>query len=108
MFDDVKPWRLTGRDTRDNWRVCAITILSMDPLALAGPSPATRRTLKDALKAHPRQPIILTAGLRSIVIPLLAEMGFVGATTIASRMYRSADLRNGRLHTHRAGSGPKP
>ena len=26
-LDMIKPWRLTGRDTSDNWRVCAIAIL---------------------------------------------------------------------------------
>ena len=104
VFDVIKPWRLSGRDTRDNWRVCAIAILfpwTHPRWRAQAPCLAARysnQQLKDALKAHPRQPIILTTGFRSIVTPLLAEMGFAGATIIAARMYCFADRRSGKLH----------
>ncbi len=103
-LDIIKPWRLTGRDTRDNWRVCAIAILlpwtrwrwRTQVRRLA--EHHTNQELRDALAAHRRQPIILTSGFRWIVTPLLAEMGFAGAKLIAARMYNFVDRCNGKLH----------
>jgi hypothetical protein len=102
-LDMIKPWRLTGRDTRDNWRVCAIAILfpwtqwrwRAQARRLAASN--TNQRLKAALDALPRPPIILTTGFRSIVTPLLAEMGFVDAKIVAARLCRFADRRNGKL-----------
>jgi hypothetical protein len=104
MFDIIKPWRWTGRDTRDNWRVCAISILfpwTRRRWRTQAPYLAARYTnqqLKGAIDAHPKQPIILTTGFSSIVTPLLAAMGFADATIIAARMYPFTDRRDGKLH----------
>ena len=103
VLDFIKPWRLTGGDTRDNWRVCAIAILfpwthwrwRAQARRLAARN--TNQQLRDALKALPRQPIILTTGFRSIVTPLLAEMGFVDTMIVAARLCCFADRRNGKL-----------
>src|SRR5882762_4293869 len=104
MLDVLKPWRLTGGiDTRDTWRVCAISIFfpwtrwrwrTKVPL-LAGHY--VNRELKAALKSRAQPPIILTAGFRPIVAPLLDAMGFADARLIAARMYSFADRRNGKL-----------
>jgi hypothetical protein len=104
VLDVLKPWRLTGRDTRDNWRVCAITILfpwtrwrwraRLPDLAAR----YTNQLLMDALRAHPGQPVILTAGFGPIVTPLLAEMGYGCAKIIAPRMLYFPDRRKGKLH----------
>jgi hypothetical protein len=103
VLDVIKPWTLTGSDTRDNWRVCAITILlpwtlwrwhAQAPFFAAR---YTNRDLADAIKAHPRQPIILTTGFNSIVTPLLIAMGFAGVTIIAARLYPFSDRRGGKF-----------
>jgi hypothetical protein len=104
MFDIIKPWRWTGRDTRDNWRVCAISILfpwTRRRWRAQAPYLAARYTnqqLKDAINAHPKQLIILTTGFSSIATPLLAAMGFADATIIAARMHSFTDRRDGKLH----------
>ena len=111
VLDILKPWRLAGRDTRDNWRVCAIAVLlpwtqwrwraQARRLAAAN----TNQPLKAALDALPRQPIILTTGFRPIVTPLLAEMGFAGAKIIAARLCCFADRRDGKLQLASAALG---
>lgn len=103
LLDVTKPWRLTGHDTRDNWRVCAITVLfpwTHWRWRAQAPHLAARYTnqqLKHSIEKHPNRPIILTNGFNSIVTPLLAAMGFAGATTVAARMYSFSDRRNGKV-----------
>ena len=106
LFDVVKPWQLTGGiNTRDNWRVCAISIFfpwaafywrAKTPLLAAS---HINRALKSAL-AERRQcpPTIVTSGFRPIVVPLLNAMGFADVPVIASRMFSFADRRDGKLN----------
>jgi hypothetical protein len=104
VLDVLKPWQLTGTDTRDTWRACAISIFfpwTIWRWRAKVPILAERhlnRELKAALgsRAQP-PPIIVTTGFRSIVAPLLAAMGFADAPLIAARMYSFADRRNGKL-----------
>jgi hypothetical protein len=104
-LDLLKPWRLTGGiDTRDTWRVCAIsTFFPWTAWRWRAKVPffAERylnQELKAALEARAQPPtIIVTTGFRSIVAPLLAAMGFADAGLIAARMYSFGDRRNGKL-----------
>ena len=104
-LDVIRPWRLTGGiDTRDTWRVCAISFLFpwtrwfwRAKVQLLAAHHANRE-LKAALKARAEQPIILTAGFKSVVTPLLAAMGFADAPLIAVRMWSFTDRRKGKLH----------
>ena len=105
VLDVLKPWRLTGGiNTRDTWRVCAIS--TFFPWTAwrwrAKVANFAERYLNEELKAALEAcgqppPIILTTGFRPIVEPLLVAMGFAGAPLIAARMYSFADRRNGKL-----------
>ena len=103
VLDVLKPWRLTGSDTRDNWRVCAIQTFfpwTRWRWRVKAPLFAERyvnRELKAALKTRPEPAIILTTGFKSIVAPLLTAMGFADAPLVAARAYSFADRRNGKL-----------
>jgi hypothetical protein len=103
VLDQLKPWRLTGIDTRDTWRVCAISTFfpwTRWRWRARAPFFAERylnQELKAALKARAQPPVILTSGFKPIVAPLLAAMGFADALLIAARMYSFADRRNGKL-----------
>ena len=104
MLDVLRPWRLTGgNDTRDTWRVCAISIFfpwvrwrwrAMVPFLAER---YVNQELKAALNARTEPPVILTTGFKSTVKPLLDAMGFADAPLIAARMYSFADRRNGKL-----------
>jgi hypothetical protein len=103
-LDLLKPWRLTGGITRDTWRVCAISAFfpwvvwrwrAKVPILVEH---YLNRELKTALESRTQAPpMIVTAGFRSIVAPLLAEMGFADAPLIAPRMHSFADRRIGKL-----------
>jgi hypothetical protein len=104
LLEVLKPWRLTGGiDTRDTWRVCAIrlffpwTCWHWRTKVGFFAERYVNQELKAALKARAHQPIILTAGFKSTVKPLLDAMGFPNAPLIAARMYSFADRRNGKL-----------
>jgi hypothetical protein len=113
MLDAVKPWRLTGSDTRDNWRVCAIqTFFPWTRWRWRARVPLfaeryVNRELKAALKTRAEPAIVLTAGFKSIVAPLLAAMGFADAPLIAARSYLFADRRSGKLHMASRELGPE-
>jgi hypothetical protein len=105
VLDVLKPWQLTGGiDTRDTWRVCAIsTFFPWTRWRWRAKVPFfaeryANQELKAALKARGQPPVILTTGFKSIVKPLLAAMDFQDAPLIAARMYSFADRRNGKLH----------
>ena len=104
-LDVLKPWRMFGGiNTRDTWRVCAIsTFFPWTAWRWRAKVPMfaeryLNQHLKAALYARAQPPpIIVTAGFKSIVAPLLAAMGFADAPLIAARMYSFADRRNGKL-----------
>jgi hypothetical protein len=105
VLEALKPWRLTGGiDTWDTWRICAISTFfpwTRWRWRARVPFFAERyvnQELKAALKARAQPPIVLTAGVRPVVAPLLAAMGFADAPLIAARMYSFADRRNGKVH----------
>jgi hypothetical protein len=104
LLEVLKPWRLTGGiDTRDTWRVCAISTLfpwthwRWRSKVSFFAQHYVNQELKEILKARAQQPVILTTGFKSIVIPLLAAMDFTHAPLVAARMYSFADRRNGKL-----------
>jgi hypothetical protein len=104
VLDVLEPWRLTGGiDTRDTWRVCAIStffVWTRWRWRAKVPFFAGRyvnRELEAALRARAQPPVILTTGFNSIVAPLLAAMGFANSPLIAARMWSFADRRNGKL-----------
>jgi hypothetical protein len=103
-LDVLKPWRLTGGiDTRDTWRVCAISLFfpwtrwcwrSKVPILAAR---YVNQELKAALQTRTQSLVVLTNGFKSVVAPLLAAMGFADAPLIAARVYSFADRRCGKL-----------
>jgi hypothetical protein len=104
VLDVVRPWCLTGGiDTRDNWRVCVVSILfpwtywrwRAEVRGLA--ERHANRQLQVALTAQTRPPIFVTVGFKGIVTPLLAALGFPDARLIAARIYSFADRRDGKL-----------
>jgi haloacid dehalogenase-like hydrolase len=104
VIDALKPWRLTGGiNTRDTWRVCAIsTFFPWTHWRWRANVPFlaeryVNQQLRATLKAREQPPVILTAGFKSIVAPLLAAMGFTDAPLIAARIYSFADRRQGKL-----------
>jgi len=104
VLEVLKPWCLTGGiDTRDNWRVSAISILfpwTHWRWRAKVPFLAERyvnQKLKTVLQAQAQTPIILTTGFKPIVTPLLGALGFPDAPLIAARLYSFSDRRNGKL-----------
>ena len=104
VLDVLKPWRLTGGiDTRDTWRVCAISTFfpwirwRWRAKVSFFAERYVNQDLKAALKARAQPPVVLTTGFKSTVKPLLDAMGFADAPLIAARMYSFADRRNGKL-----------
>jgi hypothetical protein len=113
VLDLIKPWRLTGGGTRDNWRVFAIAIFfpwtrwiwSSKVAHLA--DQYLNRELEAVLKRRAQPPVVLTSGFKSIVAPLLNAMRFVEGPLIAARMCAFADRRNGKLHMAIRELGPE-
>src|SRR6185312_10227231 len=105
ILDILKPWRMTGgTSTRDNWRVCAISVffpwISWRWRAAAAQLAAkhANQELKNALAERGEQPlIILTSGFGSVVRPLLQAMGLGDVPLVASRMFTPTDRRHGKL-----------
>ena len=105
ILDVLKPWRFSGGiDTRDNWRVCAISILlpwTARAWRAKAPEYAARRVNRELavamLSGPPPQQFVLTSGFKPIVEPLLTGMGFADRVLIAARPYPFADRRRGKL-----------
>ena len=105
ILDVLKPWRLSGGiGTRDNWRVCAISILlpwTARTWRAKAPGFAARHVNRELAAAllpgpSPRQ-FVVTSGFKPIVEPLLTEMGFADRVLIAARPYPFTDRRHGKL-----------
>jgi len=104
-LDALRLWRWTGgAATRDVWRVGLIWRLfpwtrtrwraQVGELARR----LANRPLVEALQRSPGEIVILTAGFRPIVEPLVTALGFPGARIIAPRLGSFADRSNGKLH----------
>jgi len=97
----LRPWRLTGHDTRDVWRVGAVLILMPWTLLLW-----RRRThalaaevnapLRDILARAEERTVIATLGFLPIVRPLIARFGLERVRVVATRPFRFADRRRGK------------
>ncbi len=85
----LKPWRLTGHDTADCWRV--IVIVTLFPWTLARwkrhvrdqALPHLNRRLAGTIDASDPRLVIATLGFGPIVRPLVAAMGFGEARLIS-------------------------
>jgi len=97
----LRPWRLTGHDTADCWRV--IAIIALFPWTFArwkrhvrGEAlPLLNPGLAERIDASDPRLVIATLGFVPIVRPLVAAMGFGGARLIACRI-GFADRRRGK------------
>jgi hypothetical protein len=110
-LDVTMPWRWTGGEvTRDVWRVWVVRLLF--PWAgrcwrarVAGNAARYENTLlASVVRERGAAPIVLTAGFRPIVTPLLAAMRFGGAQVVAARI-SSTDRRRGKLAMAREALG---
>ena len=103
LLQAAKPWRFTGRDTADAWRVLAIGLLFPWTFAL------WRRQIRAFARAHANAAldahlapargriIVATLGFRPIVQPLVAALGYGEVPLIACRWPGFADRRGGKL-----------
>lgn len=103
LLDLLGPWRWTGGPpARDAWRVGLIRLLF--PWTIR----AWRRRATDlarhvnapllaALMRKPEPAIVVTAGFRPIVEPLLAAMGLAGLDLVASEGWGVVDRQRGKL-----------
>jgi hypothetical protein len=97
----LQPWRLSGRDTRDVWRVGAILLLMPWTLLLW-----RRRTrvlaaevnapLRNLVAEAEERTVIATLGFGPIVRPLIARFGLDRARVVAMRPFRLGDRRRGK------------
>lgn len=97
----ARPWRLTGRDTRDVWRVGAILLLMPRTLWLwrrRAPALAAHVNvaLRDRLNGAEARTVVATLGFAPIVRPLIAGFGLAGVCVIAARAFCLADRRRGK------------
>jgi hypothetical protein len=111
-LDWVCPWSLTGgARTRDVWRVGLVWVLfpwtrwrwHRRVHALA--REFGNQQLTTALRRSRGELVILTAGFRPIVKPLVSALGFPHARIVAARLTSFADRRNGKLHAALASLG---
>lgn len=105
LVDSLRLWKLTGgAPTRDVWRVGLIWMLFPWTRArwrARAPELAREhgnQALVAALQGNPEQVVILTAGFRPIVEPLVAALGFPQTPIVAARLASFADRRKGKLH----------
>jgi hypothetical protein len=103
LLDLLRPWRWTGAETRDVWRVRLVIVLfpwviliwKKRVTALVrefGNVPLLR-----AVNARPNLPIIVTLGFRPIVTPLIAALGLPSVRVVAARVWTATDRRDGKL-----------
>ncbi len=103
-LDVIKPWRWSGGEmARDLWRVRLVMTLFpwvrfQWPRRVRRLAPAFgNRQLLAAFERHAIRPIILTAGFRPIVTPLVAALGLPEALIVAARLDDSTDRIRGKL-----------
>lgn len=112
VLDFVRPWRWTGGDpTRDWWRVRLVGLLF--PWTYARWRAAVPRLAREfaneeliqALHRRGGELVVLTAGFRPIVEPLIAALGLSPTQVIAAGLASFADRRNGKLPAALRGVG---
>jgi hypothetical protein len=103
-LDVVKPWRWSGGEpTRDIWRVRLV--VGIFPWVRFRWARKVRglaqifgnAQLLAAFEQHAIQPIVLTAGFRPIVTPLVAALGLPEAQIVAARLDDCEDRIRGKL-----------
>jgi hypothetical protein len=107
----LQPWRLTGHDTRDVWRVSAILLLMPWTLLLwrrRAPvlAAAVNTPLRDVIADADDRTVIATLGFGPVVRPLIACFGLDRARVVAMRPFRFADRRRGKLALVLGAIGP--
>jgi hypothetical protein len=114
VLDGLRLWKLTGGTaTRDCWRVGLIWFFFPGTRARwHAQVPKLARELANqplvaALRRVPGEAVILTAGFRPIVEPLVEALGFPGIRIIACRLASFADRRQGKLQAAVSAVGPE-
>ena len=104
LLDVLEPWRWSGgRTTRDVWRVRLVMaffpwIRSQWARKVSTLARVFGNTqLLSAFERHAIHPIVLTAGFRPIVAPLVAALGLPDAPIVAARLERCEDRVRGKL-----------
>ena len=104
LLEVIRPWRWSGGDvTRDIWRVRLIaTLFPWVRFRWARKVRVLARIfgnaqLLAAFRQHAIEPIVLTAGFRPIVVPLVAALGLPGARIVAARLNACEDRIRGKL-----------
>jgi hypothetical protein len=104
LLEVIRPWRWSGGEaTRDIWRVRLIATLfpwvrfrwARKVRVLARIFGNTQ--LLAAFRQHAIEPIVLTAGFRPIVVPLVAALGLPGVRIVAARLNGCEDRIRGKL-----------
>lgn len=109
----LKPWRLTGHDTADCWRV--IVIIALFPWTFARwkrhlrdqALPHLNRRLTGMIDASDPRLVIATLGFGPIVRPLIAGLGF-GETRMISCGIGFSDRKRGKHRLLLQALGEKP
>jgi hypothetical protein len=103
LLDLIGPWRLTGRDTRDVWRVRVVVLLFPWTLLLWRRRVAhlaagrTNDAVRQAIRARRGDSVIVTLGFRPVVGPLVDAMALGSTRLVAARLWTTADRRRGKL-----------
>jgi hypothetical protein len=104
VLDVVGPWRWSGGvETRDVWRVRAISLLFPWTWVIWRRRLAelarlyTNESLATAVRAATRTPFIVTLGFTSIIEPLARAMDLSGAHLVGARLGTFRDRRAGKL-----------
>jgi hypothetical protein len=111
VLELFQPWRLTGGDTRDTWRVGAILLLMPWTLLLwrrrtQALAAAVNAPLRDVVAEAEDRTVIATLGFAPVVAPLVARFGLDCARVVAMRPFRFVDRRRGKLALVRDAIGP--
>jgi hypothetical protein len=104
LLEAMRPWRWSGGEaTRDVWRVrLVMTLFPWVRWRWARKVGAFARSfgntdLLSAFQRHSVQPIVLTAGFRPIVTPLVSALGLPEARIVAARLNTFDDRIQGKL-----------
>jgi hypothetical protein len=111
LLELLQPWRMTGQDTRDVWRVSTIMLLMPWTLltwrrrtqALAA---EVNAPLRDIVADAEDRTLIATLGFGPVVRPLIARFGLDRARVVAMRPFRFSERRRGKLALVRDAIGP--
>ncbi|SHE59354.1 hypothetical protein SAMN05444339_101828 [Loktanella atrilutea] len=103
LLDLLRPWRWTGPETRDVFRVRLIllcfpwTALVWRRRVKALSDDFANAPLLQAVRTMRGTPVVATLGFLPVVRPLLRAMGLAQVNVVATRVWTMADRRDGKL-----------